>query len=166
MVKFRTYLIYCHVNLKTICSKKSLKRGIYLLDVETELVMIKGRDKTNQIEEYTELAEKTRIKFKGNNQIFNYHKANVIRFSDPDFYDGHTYVVFKEGIQLNQVKTILRFEHYDRIIFENGHHCVYASEIISVEKRTLSKPNVHKKWKYLKELSEKVGIIQDDGTSI
>jgi len=136
------------------------------MNIETDLVVIKNEDKTMEIEYCREEENKIHIKYKGREKVFPYNKGNAVRFTNPEVFDGNTYVVYENGVPLQRVKKILFFQRYYRLIFQNEHHEIYPSEIISLEESDPSIQSLGRSLRYLTELSEKVGYKPKEGPSL
>src|SRR5699024_3213290 len=139
---------------------------IHIMNIETDLILIKQEDKTDKIESCVEKNNKVHVKFKGRNKVFPYNKENVIRFSNPELFDGSIYTVYENGVALQKVKKTLHFEQYYRIIFNNGQTSIYPSATISLEETAPSNPSVKKKFTYFTDLSANVGPVLKDGSRL
>ncbi|HLQ83253.1 MAG TPA: AAA domain-containing protein [Pseudogracilibacillus sp.] len=136
------------------------------MNIETDLVIIKNVDKTTEVEFCREEENRFYVKYPGNDTVYSYNKDNVVRLYNPEVFDGNTYIVYENGVPLQRVNKILFFQQYYRVIFQNERHEIYPSEAITLEATALSIPGVKQGLRYLTELSEKVGLKLDDGTSL
>src|SRR5699024_8957836 len=89
---------------------KQTKRRICLLSIDTDLILIKNEDKTDEVESCVEKDDKQQVKFYRNNKVYHFNKNNVIHFSNPEVYDGAVYIVYQNGNPLQSVKKILFFD--------------------------------------------------------
>lgn len=137
-----------------------------MVSVDTDLILIKNEDKTDEVESCVEKDDKQQVKFYRNNKVYHFNKNNVMHFSNPEAYDGAAYIVYQNGNPLQSVKKILFFDSYCRVLYQNNRHDCFLSESVSLEKEVLSNSSVQQCWNYITELSNKTGIKQEDGSSL
>ncbi|MCI9177955.1 MAG: AAA family ATPase [Clostridia bacterium] len=90
------------------------------MDEEKVLIILKGEDKTKEVEYYSgENNEKINIKFLNKEEAYSYKKSNVVILKEPEIIDLKDKDIYYNNQILFNVKKAIKFAQYIKIIFEN-----------------------------------------------
>jgi superfamily I DNA and/or RNA helicase len=134
------------------------------LNIEKHLILIKGEDKTEEISHCMYEKGKWQVKF-SNNKSYSYNYLNVQWLREPVSLPGSTTVVYQKDQPLSGVNKIFVFGDYIRVCCMTGYKKVYHSREITLEQSCLNNPVAHNSFEYLKQLSEKVSVTNEDDTN-
>lgn len=129
-----------------------------MVNIEKYLILVKGSDKTEDIDYCKYDNKKWKIKFKNNNKIFSYHYDNVTRYKDPKLIDCNTSVVYENNLPITGIIKILDFGEYVRLLFKTGYKRVYNRSTIVIEETCLTSISANNTFEYLKALAGYVSI--------
>ena len=91
------------------------------MDEEKVLIILKGEDKTKEVEYYSgENNEKIDIKFFNKEEAYSYKKSNAVILKEPEMIDLKDKDIYYNNQILFNVKKTIRFAQYIKVIFENG----------------------------------------------
>ena len=133
------------------------------MDKNKYLVMIDGKDKTEEIEDVFSLTQpKTRIKFYNKETIYSYGKNKVSILGNPKEIDTSQYLLYLDDNCLSNIVKALDFQNYIRVSYQNGRETVYEKKRIKIENNILVNNSSGKKiLEYLKELAQNVDVEND-----
>ena len=132
------------------------------MDEEKILVIIKGEDKTKEIEHLSENNnKKIEVKFYNEEKIYQYNQKNIIikkqseniEFKDKDIY-------YKNQILFN-VQNVIRFEEFIKIIYTTGETEIFRYNDISLKSNSIDNLN-RDVIGYFKEISKYVKSGDDE----
>lgn len=129
------------------------------------LIIIKGEDKTLQIECCKSIAGKREVTFT-NGKKYTYSYSNVIWLSSPEEINPEITAIYKDGIPISGIEKILKFDEKIKIFFKNGYIQMYDTNQLQMEETALNDREASKCFSYLKELAGRVSISFDDGISL
>lgn len=136
------------------------------LNIEKHLILVKGEDKTEAISRCVYEHGKWRVTFTNNPKTYSYNFLNVQWLKNPVSYNPAETVVYENNQPLSGVDKILVFnEGYIRICFVTGYKKLYRRHEITLEKSCLNNPDVNNCFEYLKQLTEKVSVKDEDDSS-
>lgn len=133
------------------------------MNIENNLILIKNEDKTDKIEycRYNSLTKKYDVTFKGN-KLYSYNYNNVIWIREPKEINVENKVVYVDNRSLANVRKVIQFDKYIRIIYDRGYSKVYRENKIYIEESCLNNPKSNNTFQYLKDLSQAIGLTLDD----
>ncbi|EEG79110.1 AAA domain-containing protein [Dethiobacter alkaliphilus] len=135
------------------------------MNTDNNLILVKGEDKTEQISRCEYKNGKWQIQF-GGGKTFSYSYSNVERFNNPAIHDPAETVVYHGDEPLSGVQKIMVFKYHIRICFATGYKKVYSKNELKLEQSCLKNADAHSCFVYLKQLSDKVGISNEEGKSL
>lgn len=133
------------------------------MNIERNLILIKGEDKTEKIQYciYNRDIKKYNVTF-NNGAIYSYNYNNVIWSRDSKEIDLKNKVVYKNNKPLATVKKVISFNDYIRVIYINGYNELYKRNEITIEESCLNNSKANNTFRYLKDLSQSIGLIFDE----
>lgn len=134
------------------------------MNIEENLILIKGEDKTEKIISCKNNNGKYSVKFDKNIKTYTYNYNNVKCFSKPIGINADTTIIYENNISISGVVKILKFEEYIRVCFKNGYKKLYNISDIVMEETSLNKAS-NNCFEYLKKLAENVGSTLKDESS-
>lgn len=126
------------------------------MDEEKILIILKGEDKTKDAEYFSKCNNgKIKIKFYKNEQEYIYNEINVIIKEEPIVIDlKERDVYYKNQIVFN-IKKVIRFEEFVKIIYRSGETEVFRYNDLSFTSNSME--NLNKNIiEYFKEISNYV----------
>ncbi|MFC7319835.1 AAA domain-containing protein [Halobacillus campisalis] len=123
------------------------------LDVNKYMVLVKEKDKTEQIDLFEKDNEHWKIRYFNNSKVYSYKEENIKFFCDPILKDLKNIMVYENNNPLTGINQILDFDTYVRVIFNNGFKKTYSKDEIRFEKNCLSNQNAHNCFEYFKEIA-------------
>lgn len=133
-----------------------------MMNEEKILIIVKGEDKTTQIEQlYENNEEKIDIKYYKNEKIYTYSSTNIIirkQATIMDFSEKNIY--YKNQIIFN-IKKIIRFEEFIKIIYENEGTEIFRYSDISFKSNILKDTNKNV-IEYFRSISNYVKNVDDE----
>lgn len=134
------------------------------MDIEKNLILVKGKDKTENISHCCFENNKWQIEF-GKDKTYAYNQQNVQWLKDPVSINRSTSVVYQNNHPLSGVDKIFDFGDYIRICFMTGYKKVYLSQEIRIEQSYLSRPDAKNIFEYLKQLSKMISVVDESNSS-
>ena len=126
------------------------------MDEEKILVMLKGEDKTKDIEYFSKCNNsKIEIKFYKNTQKYTYKERNVIIKEEPILINLKEKDVYYKNQILFNIEKVIRFEEFVKIIYISGETEVFRYNDLSFKSNLIE--NLNKNViQYFKEISNYV----------
>ena len=131
------------------------------MDINKYLILIKDKDKTEEIESFDINKNKVDIVFKSNNTKYQYSLDKVKIIENPIEINLNSCIIFSNGKQLFKISKILDFKSHLRIFFEDGSCRLYDKKHIKIEKNCLNDNRVNSVLDYLKSLAERLNNSDD-----
>lgn len=128
------------------------------MNIEKYLILVKGEDKTEQIDWMKYAHQKWHIKYVNSPKIFPYNYLNVIKLEDPMIKNPETCVVYENNLPISGIVKILVFGDYVRLIFKSGYKKVYRRTSLIIEETTLTRKPVYNCFEYFKRLASFVSV--------
>ncbi len=130
------------------------------INIENDLILIKGEDRTKDISSCVLENDKYIIKFgKGQPYTYNYNKVQWLK--GPECFCGSSVVAYQDNIPLSGVDKIYDFGEYIKIFFTYHNYSeVYKSQDLEVKFSCLDDQKAKKILEYLKQIAE---CIKADG---
>ncbi|SHH44578.1 AAA domain-containing protein [Clostridium intestinale] len=134
------------------------------MNIEKNLILIKGEDKTSKVTycEYTN--GKYQVTF-DNNKSYTYNYNNVNWLRNPVELNPETTILYKDNQPISGIDKILRFDGYVRVCFKSGYTKSYPMYNLTIEETCLNKTGSSNCFDYLKSLSALIKVSQDEEDS-
>lgn len=135
------------------------------LNLRQNLIIIKGADRTGDVSQITQDAERMVVTFK-NGKSYRYAKSNIEWLSNPEVMPVANCRLAVAGDVLSNVVEVLRFGEWVKVCYgKGGSRCCLFSEL-SVQK--MKSPNGRSRdvLAYFRELSEVVTLRTNEGDSL
>ncbi len=135
------------------------------MDIERYLIILKGEDKTDKIRSY-EYADgwKVNVRFYKPDKTYSYSKSNFQFYSNPiEINIDENSKTLVNGDIFN-VKNILRFGPYCKIIFNDGSFKTVPIENLKLTEKIGQVSE--DRFNYFKDISKIVSVRTDDGTAL
>ena len=131
----------------------SVKDRLMTINPRQNLVIIKGKDRTDDILRVTQEAECTVVTYK-NGKPYPYALYNVEWLSNPDRIPTENYRMFVDGDVLSDVAEVLRFEKWVKIFHGSGgcRCCLFSK--LSMQRMESSNGRSKDVLAYFRELAE------------
>lgn len=132
------------------------------MNEEEVLIILKGEDKTKEIEWYSETnSEKISIKFINKEDNYIYNKSNVLIIKEPEIIELSDKDIYYNNQILFNVKKAIRFGKYTKIIFEGGETKLVRYHEISLKSNSTENLN-RDIIGYFREITKYVKDDDDD----
>ena len=149
----------------------SISPNTYTMNTTNELIIVKGKPKTFQIDQfdYDEKKALYKIKFKNSSTIFHYRISDVIVLKNPTKYDIANSKVYISELEQKDIAEIHLFQHKDlaywRITYANGLTREYPYNNICVKTSCLKDKKAKSVFEYLKCVAQinELGKDEDHG---
>ncbi|MDM5197278.1 AAA domain-containing protein [Fictibacillus enclensis] len=128
------------------------------MNCEEILILIKEVDKTKEVEWYRYENNRWHIKFLNNSTVYNYLNYNIKIYQKLKSFDHADFILYHDDNPIEDIKKVLEFEEYIKIIKLNEETIVYPRERIVFEKSKTDKSSIRALLCYFKELA---GYIDD-----
>ncbi|WP_186579753.1 AAA domain-containing protein [Aquibacillus kalidii] len=135
------------------------------MDIEKELILIKGEDKTEQIQNCHFHNGKYTIKYYNSQKEYGYNESNITRLTNPINIDANTSIVYEHAKPISGINRILDFGSYIKLTFNNRYTKVYPSSTISMEKTALANKSAKNVFDYLKTIANHISVKLDGDVS-
>jgi len=132
------------------------------MNVDKYLILVKDKDKTQEIEKIDIEESKIKIKYTSNNKIYLYNKQNVLILQNPKPINPSAYLIYLGEVCLFNISKILDFKTHLRIFHDNGKNFAYNKENLRFEKNALMYENTKNTLQYLKELAKSIKSEEND----
>lgn len=135
------------------------------MDIERYLILLKGEDKTDVVKSYENIENwRVRVTFCNKEKAYTYSKKNFQFYSNPvEINIDSNSKTLIDGDIFN-VKKILKFDSYCRIIFNNE---TFKTVPIGNLKLTEKKGTVSEdRFNYFKDISKIVSVRTEDGVAL
>lgn len=136
------------------------------MNIYEYLILVEGKDKTSEIESCEYRDTNYYILYENNSTEERYEKHQVQKLGNPKEILTQGLKVTHRGRELSNIKTILQFTEYWKVIFGNGKSYFYLRKNLVVERSALLNQEIKDYFQYFKLLSEQVSIKTDEGTSL
>ena len=137
----------------------------------TNLIVLNGEPVDDIVScYYDRTIKKQRVVFKGG-KTYDYNYNNVLWLKEPSNFDTTLYEFSNQnGVIFYDIKDVIEFKDgyksYFRFFFKDGTFRSYNSRALHIEKNALANIDVKNSLNYYKQVSEIIGLKDDDGTNI
>lgn len=136
------------------------------MDVNKHLIIIRGEDKTGEVEYFNPDKYLIKIKYKKVDKEYNYAKSDFKFYTNPNMIDIQNYkIVLSQGYVYN-VKKLLKFDQYYKIFFDDETAKIVLENDLKLIKTEDIRAFSTNKFEYYKEISKIVSVKTEDGNSL
>jgi len=137
------------------------------MDEKRNLILIKGENKTWQIERccYDPQDQRYHVTFT-NGRSYPYGYSSVQWLKEPEVLNPELYHIAKEGKPFYGVRAIFVFKDLDEwwhLVFDNGSGRTYRKSELQIEKSCLDSKRARNKLSYLRDIASINELKNDDG---
>lgn len=133
-----------------------LHKGYILMDITKFMILIRGEDKTAQIDSFSrdEQNKKIIINYQNGYKSYLYDEINVKILETPEIIALNGRTAYIEDISLYKPQCILDFGEKIRIIQYNGIACTIDAVTFSIVENSADKGNSQQILQYLQEIAQ------------
>lgn len=137
------------------------------MDEKRNLILIKGENKTWQIEQcyYDPKDQRYHVTF-NNGKTYPYGYSSVLWLKDPEVLNPALYQITTTGTAFNNIQAIFAFRGYEEwwhIVFEGGAGRTYCKSELQISKSCLENARAQSKLHYLRDIAGINELKNDDG---
>jgi hypothetical protein len=136
------------------------------LNIYNNLILVKGEDKTQEIESCTYINGTYQIIFKSNPKPWVYAFANIQWLKNPIIITTDDLIISHNGIPLFEIERILQFGQHWRIFFKNKKVKSYHKKSLKIETNILSDVNIRNYFDYFKEIADRTFTKKDESKNL
>ena len=136
------------------------------MNIDNNLILIKGEDKTASVEtwrfdRYKSVIFITYFGKNGHLKEYPYNTKEVQYYKNPKIVFPGERIVLKEGSPLSGVARLLIFGQYCRIIYKTNYYELVNTSNLRIVDSALNTPESKKCFEYLRQLAIKTGLVVD-----
>ena len=133
------------------------------MNIERYLILDKGEDKTEDIEQCDYRNSKWQVVYKNNSKVYEYSYLSIDKLKVQRILNPENCAVYQMNQPISGIDKIIDFGNYIKILFKNGYKKVYSRSSITIEETCLTNKDAYNCFGYIKKLAECTGIkIEDD----
>ncbi|MDP9702027.1 AAA domain-containing protein [Paenibacillus polysaccharolyticus] len=133
------------------------------MNQEKIMIIIKGKEETEQVADFEVGPSVVRITFKTSDKIYTYKIQDVLILQEPDVVQvENDSIIYHDSIPFNNVKQVLDFGIKIRVVFENGSMRTYDKDRIRLEQSVSGRPEAKAVLEYWREISKYVKSKSED----
>lgn len=133
-----------------------------MLDINNNLILIKGEDKTQSVNSVLfDQYGSVQVTF-NSGKTYSYKKANVQALKNPKITLLQNRIALRNDIPMSGADMVRFFDEWCRIIYRNGYHELARSSEIRIVESALNNPNSKKCFDYFKQIAIKTGLKVED----
>ena len=136
-----------------------------MINSDNNLILIKGEDKTAQIDIWKYENGKIVVTF-NNAKTYPYSHTNVEFFKNPCEVDIKNSIVIKNNAPLSNIDHALQFDRHTRIYYKYGKTETIANKDLSYIRSSLNDPKSKNLFEYLKQIAYTVSLRTEDDKNI
>lgn len=130
------------------------------MDIENNLILIKGEDKTASVVSWRFDRYKPLVYITFNNgREYPYNVENVGFFNNPDVLMLENRILLKFGERVFNARKVQFFGYYCRIIYKKGYSELVFVNDIEIIGSVLNYPECNNRFNYLKNIASVIGLI-------
>lgn len=135
------------------------------MDITTHLILIKNKDKTDQINTCLYKDGNWYVKYNNSDKRYTYNPSNVNLYKKPINVDPAKHIIYENDQPISGAIAILDFNDYIRLIFKTGFQKVYPKSQIKIEGNCLGSNQSSNCFDYLKTLANHISVKLDGDDS-
>lgn len=109
------------------------------------------------------------VRFSSSTRVFNYNKARLLYFTDPETMDFSEKGLYIKNKHINNVAEVLRFSDtchtFYRVTYPNGYYENFEGNDVYITRTPIDK-NGGSTWEYLRKLAAETGLMTEDEDNI
>ena len=138
------------------------------MDERRNLILIRGENKTWQIERcyYDPKDQRYHVKFSNNEKIYHYGSSSVQWLKDPEVLNPYLYQISTTGTPFDSIQGIYVFKGSDEwwhLVFEGNRKHTYNRSELKISKSCLNNEQAQNKLHYLHDIAGINELKNDDG---
>ncbi|MDR3128508.1 MAG: AAA family ATPase [Bifidobacteriaceae bacterium] len=143
---------------------------------DDKLYFLKGKNKTDKIEEFIELGNneygvifkpnKNRNNVETGSKCYIYKSDSIVIENLRQTLDGKEFLVLVDGEVRGGVEKIKEFDNHYQLVYSKGYKKVVSKNRIEIVSSCLNDKNIKKRFDYFKETASIVSLKTDDGDKI
>ena len=126
-----------------------------------DLILVDGKDRTDSVAKVRFVSDMCEVVYAGSATPYHYRRSRVQVLKFKRQLDPAAWLVTVNGRQLQQVKAILDFEKYYRIIYTNEKVESYSQKEVQLHQNCLADEEMKNVFEYFKETASAVSLIFD-----
>lgn len=134
------------------------------MNIEKHLIFVKGEDQTEKIKSCRYDNSKWQVTFY-NNKSYSYNYNNIVLLKNPISLNPAITVVYENDQPISGIIQIFDFGEFIRLCFKTGYTKVHKKSNIIIEETCLNNKNANNCFEYLKQLSDKVSVSNEEDIS-
>lgn len=136
------------------------------MDSQKYLILVKGEDKTEEIQNYENGTNYVNVNYKNATNTYTYLKKDFEFYKNPTEIDmKKNRIYFKQGYVYNIVK-VLKFDIYYKIFFENDSSTFVKESNVNIVQSDEEIEVSSSKFEYFKEISKIVSVKTEEGIGL
>lgn len=136
------------------------------MDIEQNLVIIKGKDKTEEFIRYESKGYLINVYYKNAEMAYPCARTCFEFYRNPKELDIEENIVIVDGCCVYNLVKILDFQKYYRLFFLDGTSKVVSADRLEILDKSATNIRSADKFQYLKDISEIVSIKTEEGASL
>lgn len=136
------------------------------MDIQKYLIIVKGKDKTEQILKYTKEGYYININYKNAKTLYKYSKKDFEFYKDPIEIDTKINEIYLNQGYVYNIKKLLKFDNYYRIFFEDNSSIVVEKSDINIVQNNDKMLVSSNKFEYFKEIAKIVSVKTEEGIGL
>lgn len=134
------------------------------MNTERNLILIKGKDKTEEVTYCSYYGGKYEVQF-NNNKVYSYNYNNLQWIKDPTEFNPETTILYENNQPISGVVKILKFEKYIKVFFKTGFKKLCHENSVVIEESCLKNTASNNCFDYLKKLATNIGVTLEEDNS-
>lgn len=136
------------------------------MDVNKYLIIIKNKDKTEEIISYEKNNNIVNIKYKSTERMYSYSRRDFQFYKNPtEINIKDQKIILNQGYVYNVIK-ILKFESICKLFFEDGTSIIVSEYSLQLIKNNQPQTLSINKFDYYKDISKVVSVRTEEGKSL
>lgn len=135
------------------------------MDITNHLILIKNKDKTEQIHTCEFKDGNWHVKYYNSDKRYTYNQSNVNLYQNPINVDPAKHIIYDNDQPISGAIAIFDFSDYIRLIFKTGFQKVYLKSQIKIEENCLGSNQSSNCFDYLKTLANHISVKLDGDDS-
>ena len=137
------------------------------MDMQEQLVIIKGRDQTASIQSIHFCGETCEVVYKSSPaKVYRFQCSNVTVLPLQGQLDPERFIVTANGRRLGTVRAILDFGEYYRIICGETKSSLFHKDELQLQRNCLAEEPCREAFQYFRETAAAVGLVTENGCNI
>ncbi|WP_312645444.1 AAA domain-containing protein [Hydrogenoanaerobacterium sp.] len=137
-----------------------------MINIDNNLILIKGIDKTTHIDRWDYQAGYISVTFLPGGKTYRYNSSNVEFYKEPEELSPQKFRILKSGQSLSNVIRIQKFDRHIRVFYKSGYHETFGRNSVAIMPSSLNNSTANDLFSYFKELAHVDTLLGTDGMPI